>query len=185
VPRRSAAAPVRTVRRVRPHAGRGQGRVETEFFSPSRGLLSFDRMFEAIVAFIRELPDQPYTLIVGSDSQARECEVSFVTAVVVHRVGRGARYFYQRCTHRPMTSLRQRIFYETALSLGVASRLAERLSDNGYAHLNVEIHLDVGRHGDTRELIREIVGMVNGSGFDAKIKPEAYGASLVADKYTK
>jgi len=49
----------------------------------------------------------------------------------------------------------------------------------------VEIHLDVGRSGETRELIREVVGMVAGSGFDAKIKPESYGASSVADKHTK
>jgi predicted RNase H-related nuclease YkuK (DUF458 family) len=148
-------------------------------------MLSFDRMFEEIVAYIRDGPDDPYTLIVGSDSQAREGEVTFVTAVVVHRVGKGARYFYQRRPHRPLASLRQRIFYETSLSLGLASRLAERLAETGYAHLNVEIHLDVGQQGDTREWIREIVAMVTGSGFGAKIKPEAYGASLVADKYTK
>jgi len=27
--------------------------------------------------------------------------------------------------------------------------------------------------------------MVSGSGFDARIKPDSYGASTVADKYTK
>jgi predicted RNase H-related nuclease YkuK (DUF458 family) len=156
-----------------------------QFYSPSRGALSFDRMFEEIVGFVAEAPEEPYTLIVGSDSQAREHEVSFVTAVVIHRVGRGARYFYQRRTHRPMASLRQKIFYEASLSLALAGRLAERLSENGYAQLNVEIHLDIGQGGDTRTLIREIVGMVTGSGFDAKIKPDAYGASKVADRYTK
>jgi len=156
-----------------------------QFHSPSRGALSFDRMFEEIIGFVGEAPDEPYTLIVGSDSQARDREVAFVTAVVIHRVGKGARYFYQRRMHRPMASLRQRIFYETSLSLALAGRLAECLSENGHAHLNVEIHLDVGQNGDTRGLIREIVGMVTGSGFDAKIKPDAYGASKVADRYTK
>ena len=152
-----------------------------QFISPTKGALSFDRMFEEIVAYVHEAPDDVYTLIVGSDSQAREHEVSFVTAVVIHRVGKGARYFYQRRTHRPMASLRQKIFYETSLSLALAGRLAERLSENGSSRLNVEIHLDIGQSGDTRGLIREIVGMVTGSGFDAKIKPDAYGASKVAD----
>ncbi len=174
----------RKMRRVRPHLERDEGR-EMDFVSPSKGALSFDRMFEDIVAFIREFPEEPYTLIVGSDSQAHEREIAFVSAVVVHRVGKGARYFYQRRTHRPMASLRQKIFYEASLSLSLAGRLAERLSGSGYAHLNVEIHLDVGQNGDTRGLIREIVGMVTGSGFDAKIKPHSYGASMVADKYTK
>jgi predicted RNase H-related nuclease YkuK (DUF458 family) len=49
----------------------------------------------------------------------------------------------------------------------------------------VEIHLDVGVHGETRELVRDVIGMVAGSGFDAKIKPEACGASKVADKYAR
>ena len=42
-----------------------------------------------------------------------------------------------------------------------------------------------GENGDTKDMIRELVGMVTGSGFDAKIKPYACGASKVADKHTK
>jgi predicted RNase H-related nuclease YkuK (DUF458 family) len=45
--------------------------------------------------------------------------------------------------------------------------------------------LDVGEKGQTKDLIREVVGMVVGSGFDARIKPDSFGASKVADKYTK
>jgi len=41
-------------------------------------------------------------------------------------------------------------------SLGIASRLAEKLADNGYGDLNVEIHLDIGQNGETKDLIREI-----------------------------
>ena len=155
------------------------------FISPSRGPLSLEGMFEEIMAFVAQAPVERYTLIVGSDSQAREKEISFVTAVVIHRVGKGARYFYQRQIHRPLQSLRQKILYETSLSLGVAARLAARLAVDGRTQLAVEIHLDVGQNGETRGLIRDIVGMVTGSGFGAKIKPEAYGASKVADKYTK
>ncbi len=81
--------------------------------------------------------------------------------------------------------MRQRIFYETSLSLDVAGRITSLLSAENFDHLNVEIHLDVGEAGDTKELIREVVGMVIGSGFDARIKPESYGASKVADRYTK
>jgi len=42
----------------------------------------------------------------------------------------------------------------------------------------------VGEVGPTREMIKEVVGMVTGSGFVAKTKPEAYGAAVVADKHT-
>ena len=147
--------------------------------------MSFDRMFEDIVAFIQEDPEAGYRLIVGTDSQEGPEETTFVTAVVIHRQGKGARYYYQRRRQQWVASLRQRIFWEASLSLGLASLLAERLAENGVASLDVEIHLDVGRRGETRELIRELVGMISGSGFDAKIKPESYGASKVADKHTK
>ena len=55
----------------------------------------------------------------------------------------------------------------------------------GHDDPNVEIHIDVSVHGDTKDLIREVVGMVTGSGFRAKNKTRGYGASTVADKHTK
>lgn len=154
------------------------------FVSPTKGTMSFDQMFDDIAAFMQVQPQNDYKLIVGTDSQSQD-DTLFVTAIVVHRLGKGGRYFYRKRRQRKIASLRQRIFYEASLSLGVASELAERLNYNGYADLNVEIHLDVGPNGETRDLIREIVGMVVGSGFDAKIKPDSYGASKVADKHTK
>jgi predicted RNase H-related nuclease YkuK (DUF458 family) len=59
------------------------------------------------------------------------------------------------------------------------------LEASNVADLDVEIHVDVGQQGETRALIREIVGMVTGSGYRARIKPESFGASSVADKFTK
>lgn len=155
-----------------------------EFISPTHGPMDFETMFSGIVHFMEEEPAADYKIIVGSDSQMRD-RICFVTAVIVHRIGKGARYFYQRQYHRKLSSLRQQIFYEASLSLHLAGLLAGKLSENGQSALNVEIHLDVGRHGDTRDLIREIVGMVTGSGFDAKIKPDSFGASKVADRHTK
>ncbi len=154
------------------------------FQSPTSGKLTFEAMFRDIVAFMEQSPNDSYKLIVGTDSQLRD-DTCFVTAIIIHRQGKGARYYYQKRRQRKLTSLRQRIFFEASLSLGVASRIAERLSSNGASRLNVEVHLDIGHKGETRDLIREIVGMITGSGFDAKIKPESYGASKVADKHTK
>lgn len=155
-----------------------------QFISPTRGPMDFDGMFREIIGYVRESPEAAYRVIVGTDSQLRE-DTSFVTAVIVHRVGKGARYFYYREREPFSRSLRQRIFYEAARSLDVAGQLAARLAANGYADFDIEIHLDIGHHGETKNLIREVVGMVTGSGFDARIKPDSFGASKVADKYTK
>lgn len=154
------------------------------FISPTKGRLTLDEVYADMVAFIDSNPEGRYKVIIGSDSQVRS-ETCFVTAIIVHQVGKGGRYYYRRQVHRKIASLRQRIFYETSLSLDAASRIAQMLAENGHSELDVEIHLDIGSGGATRDLIREIVGMVTGSGFDAKIKPESCGATKVADKHTK
>lgn len=154
-----------------------------EFISPTKGVLTFDQVFEEVIAYASEFPDDSYRLIVGTDSQIRD-ETCFVTALIVHRKGKGGRYFYTRHYEDYAHSLRQRIFYEASLSLSVASLLTEKLVESGH-ELNMEIHLDVGSNGATRNLVKEVVGMVNGSGYLCRIKPDSYGASSVADRYTK
>ena len=154
------------------------------FTSPTKGKMTFDQMMADIAGYITGLPTSSYKVIIGSDSQVKS-ETCFITAVVVHRLGKGARYFYRKRIQRKIKSLRQKIFYETALSLEVGGRIAGYLAVSGLDDLEVEIHIDVGKQGETRDLIREVVGMVTGSGFQAKIKPDAYAASSVADKHTK
>jgi predicted RNase H-related nuclease YkuK (DUF458 family) len=155
------------------------------FTSPTWGKMTLEGAFGHIISYVNEQPNEQYKLIIGTDSHAYyEKEIIFVTAIIIHRVGKGGRYFFRREKQRYLESLRQRIFFETSMSLDVASRFTALLAENGYSDLNVEIHLDVGEKGDTKELIREVVGMVIGSGFDARIKPDSYGATKVADKYT-
>ncbi len=157
-----------------------------EFISPTKGKMSIQDTFDEVISYVTQTPKEQYKLIIGTDSHTHiDSGVVFVTAIIIHRVGKGGRYFFQRTKQRHLESLRQRIYFETSLSLEVASRFAGMLAENGHADLNVEIHLDVGERGDTKELIKEVVGMVIGSGFDAIIKPQSYGATKVADKYTK
>ncbi len=156
------------------------------FTSPSKGQISFQELFEDLVRYTNEYPDDSYKLIIGTDSHSflNDC-VIFVTAVVVHRVGKGGRFFYHKQKTRYMDSLRQKIYYETFLSLEVATRLTENIAQNGDIRLNVEIHLDVGEKGETRDIIKEVVGMVIGSGYQAFIKPDSFGAATVADRFTR
>ncbi|MDR7417348.1 MAG: ribonuclease H-like YkuK family protein [Armatimonadota bacterium] len=152
--------------------------------SPTLGRLTFEEMFKALVGYMKSEPDQHYHLIIGTDSLLSD-DTTFVTAVIVHKVGRGGRYFYRRFHNRKIESLRQRILFETSLSLETAHLITTELGRNGYSKLPVEIHLDVGNNGETKRIVREVVGMVSGSGFNPVIKPDAYGATKVADKHSK
>jgi len=154
------------------------------FISPTFGPLDPDEMFSRLVEYIREDETRTYNLIIGTDSFLNTMTM-FVSAVVVHRVGHGGRYFYRKTRRRKMESMRQRIIYEATMSIELASAIERRLGENGLEDLSVEIHLDIGTNGETREIIKEVVGMVTGSGYAAITKPDSYGASKVADRHSR
>ncbi|MBI5643739.1 MAG: ribonuclease H-like YkuK family protein [Deltaproteobacteria bacterium] len=158
--------------------------VTEGFISPTKGPLSFDGLFANLISFISESPGEVYNLIIGTDSFLNT-DTLFVSAIIIHRVGHGGRYYYKKMQRRKIDNLRQRIFYETALSIELAAVVSSKLNENGYKELGVEIHLDVGTNGDTKDIIKEVVGMVTGSGYAAVTKPSSYGASKVADRHSK
>ena len=157
------------------------------FISPTHGALSFEDTIERVSAFLTE--EGSYRLIVGTDSQSYRNGVLFVSAIVIHRIGRGGIYFYRRLFNDRLYGFKERIFTETSLSLSLAGKLlcalAEDPERSEYYRRILEIHLDVGEQGETREIINAVVGMVKGSGFAAQVKPEAFGACSVADKHSK
>jgi len=146
-------------------------------------------MVGEISRFVEDDPGSYYRLVIGTDSQLKQingtAECDFVTAIVIHRMGKGARYFWRKEKVKKNLVLRDKIYAETLRSLETAQKMVPDLRRAvSPAKYDLEIHIDVGSLGPTREMIREVVGMVSGNGFVAKTKPEAWAASSVADKYT-
>ena len=160
------------------------------FTSPTRGKLTAQDVIKDISRYLHEDPQCFYRLVIGYDSHERRIQgekvANYVTAIVVHRVGHGGRYYWHNGTKEKVHSLRQKIYKETQLSLEAAEKLvpAIRRELNGSHNWDLEIHIDVGTVGPTRDMIKEVVGMVVGSGYTAKTKPDSYGACSVADKHT-
>lgn len=153
--------------------------------SQTYGQLEMPGVKEAILSFMKTDKQSAYRLIIGSDSQKKNGNATdFVSAIIVHRVGGGGIYFWRRIIDAKQKALKQRIFEEATLSLTTAHDFLEIFKNNGIADLNLEIHVDIGEKGPTREWITEVVAMIRGSGFTVKTKPEAYGASKVADRHT-
>lgn len=154
------------------------------FFHPRKGLCSLTEMIDQIRAYVSQDSTADYKVIIGTDSQTNSEETLFVTAIIVQRVGKGALFFTTRNRHHSMKDLRSRIYTETEYSLNCVEMLKAKFSEI-MEDVPLEIHLDVGRRGETRKLIQEVVGWVTAIGYTAKIKPDAYAASAVADRYTK
>jgi len=156
-----------------------------KFHNPTLGQLSLKQVSHEIINYIHQQPKQQYKIIIGTDSESRE-RVDFVSAVVVQRIGAGGRYFWQRVYRAKMATLRQRIYEEVNLSLALAQKILGELRNQLDPELltkGFEIHVDAGQNGETREMLKEVIGMVRGNGFNVKTKPEAYCATKVADKH--
>ncbi len=166
------------------------------FYSPSLGNISFEKMIEEIFAYMNKFPEKIYEIVVGCDSSSGGVSYSFPVAVVVLRKGEGGRFFLKKIKYssssdqKKYANLHQRILQEVVLSCELALSLREALEDkaekNAYTP-NYEfqyIHADVGENGKTKDMIKEVVGLIKSNGFEAKIKPESYAASIVADRFT-
>jgi hypothetical protein len=153
----------------------------TKFLSGSGEWVSLSDMVTRINLFLGDIEE--YSLEVGTDSQTNG-QTKFVTAIVVHKSGKGGIFFYHPHITKKIHVLSERIYTETALSINCATLLLEMFLEMDILR-EITIHCDVGSKGKTRELIREIVGYVTASGFDCKIKPEATTACTVADKFSK
>jgi len=112
--------------------------------------------------------------------------------IVILRTGEGGRFFLKKIGYknRKFYSWRQRILEEVLLSCDLALLLKEnfekKINDLPKV-LNYQfryIHADVGENGATKDMIREVIGLIRGNGFEPKIKPESFAASTVADRYS-
>lgn len=183
-----------------------------EFHSPTKGILALGEVVKELVNYRNEDRETKYQIVVGTDSEKRESGADFVSVVAIHRIGKGGRYFWLGSYDKKDFDLRSRIYQEATLSLALAQALLEQELENNHIPVadgksiieairelkensgnvlgkdiflsnELEIHVDIGNNGPTKAMIKEIVGMIRGSGFDVKIKPEAYAAANVADKH--
>lgn len=156
-----------------------------EFLNSSFGFkLSIPQVVREIVRFMQEDTRRKYKVVIGTDSaRLPENRADFVTALVVHRVGNGGRYFWRRLEHGSIHTLRDRMIKEALISLEVAKELLMELKKATALDFDFEIHVDIGENGPTKPMIQEIVGMIRANNFEAKTKPESYAASSVADRH--
>ncbi len=147
--------------------------------------INVESVVREIIDFMAMQPNRHYTIVVGTDSQLLPSKhADFVSAIVVHRVGNGGKYFWRGFELGMFHTLRDRIIKEVLLSLEVAHDLLTRLKEAGAAYQwDFEIHADVGEHGPTKALIQEVTGMVRAHRFEVKTKPGSYAATNVADRH--
>jgi len=159
------------------------------FFNPTKGDVRTERVTDELIKYISERPEKFYDIIVGCDSSSEE-EPNFPLAVVVLRVGEGGRFFLKKIAYkgRKFYNYKQRILEEVFLSCQMAIYLKEnfekKIENKNFRYQFRYIHADVGENGKTKDMIKEVTGLIKGNGFEPKIKPESFVASTVADRFS-
>jgi len=162
--------------------------VPPDFFSSSLGVrLTAAEVVREVIAYMRAEPTCHYKVTIGTDSELLNTKYAdFVTAIVVHRVGAGGRYFWRRFELGKFHTLRDRIIREVMISLDVAKDVLAELkkpTESDLPEFEFEIHADIGANGPTNAVIAEVMGMIRAHNFEPKMKPESYAASNVADRH--
>jgi len=161
------------------------------FYNPSRGNLTINQVIEELIGYMRGEPEKFYDIIVGCDSSSSE-DPSFPVAIVILKKNEGGRFFLKKISYqnKKFYNWHQRILEEVLLSCDLAIFLREKLEktiESQSLSFNYQcryIHADIGENGQTKDMVKEVTSLIRGNGFEPKIKPEAYVASCVADRYT-
>ena len=169
--------------------------LEGYFYNITRGNLSAKEVIEEMIDYIKAKPEKFYDIIVGCDSSSGE-EPHFPVAVAILRVGEGGRFFlkkikYPSSLNKKFVYWKNRILEEVLLSCDLALILREEftkkiqsLNNQNLRYQFRYIHADIGENGQTKDMIKELTGLILGNGFEPKIKPESFVASVVADRYS-
>ncbi|HBE03882.1 MAG: hypothetical protein A2096_14675 [Spirochaetes bacterium GWF1_41_5] len=153
------------------------------FHNLSDEIFSVSEVCAEIEKYINNQQDCVYNLTVGSDSLYQSKETVFVTAIIIHRLGKGARFFYTRRRSMQNLDLCSRLLQETYDSIAVVKEIEK----TGIIYLvnDFSIHIDAGDNGDSRKILKECISFVKGYGYNCKVKPDSCAASKVADRFTK
>ena len=119
---------------------------------------------------------------IGTDAQKTSTRMEYVTVACVLNPGKGGRVFYTRRQDRKEATLYEKLSTETWLSLDLAIRMHERFALEPEAQ-QIWVHVDANpdERYDSSDYVKQLAGMVAGSGFPVLVKPNAWCASHVAD----
>lgn len=158
--------------------------------SPTYGTVSMSEIASIIKKHV-ENGHGEFNVMIGTDSQNFHT-TKMVMVIALHNVGHGGIFFYEISNIRRITNVKEKLIYETTLSLQCAEQLMEAFvqlrDETGFDYekeLNISIHVDAGYNGPSCQVIPEVVGWIKACGYEAVVKPDSYAACSIANKFSK
>ncbi len=150
---------------------------------------SMDEVLESMYLFIDEDKDHEYKVIVGSDSQRHGNKTIYISAIVIHRVGKFGPVFYTKeiLPHKNHIDLSVRLLKETEMTVEILQKMENSIILDKIGQNNLIAHVDVNcdeQYGSTK-MLASCVGWIESFGYECVHKPDAFVASHCADRFTK
>ena len=127
------------------------------------------------------------TVYIGTDSFFIKNKCIFSTAICLYGADKqkGGRYFYTKTSlnKNKFSELSLRMIKEAENTINLANHIVELIPS-----AKLELHLDISpqeKNEGTSHLANMLVGYVKGSGYECRIKPDAFAAASIADKHSK
>lgn len=129
-------------------------------------------------------PGFKYEVYVGTDSKVKKSDkkVIYATCIVLYRKGKGGKILLNKDKRSLPNSLRERLATEVWKSLETSMELTKLLPG-----VEITVHVDVNKSQKYKsgDHCQELVSMVVGQGFKCVVKPDAFAAQSVADRFSK
>lgn len=123
-------------------------------------------------------------VFVGSDSQLNSDSWICASIICLYWPGRGGKFFVSRDrkSRGTYSCLEDRLLSEVHSSIDVAEQIRKTRPN-----LKIHVHADVASSpkNKSNKVARLVESYVSGMGFAVKIKPEAWAAAAIADRFTR
>jgi len=146
-----------------------------------------DISYDEMINRVREHSNNGGQTYIGTDSFVERNRCVFATAICFHGANdqKGGQYLYRRTYHDrgEFPVLITRILAEVQNTVELALRVSGEVPQ-----AQIELHLDISSAdagNGTSRFCKMLTGYAESSGFDYKIKPEAWASQSVADKHSK
>ena len=127
------------------------------------------------------------TVYIGTDSFFIKNKCIFATAICLYGADKqkGGRYFYIKTSlnKKQFPELSIRMIKEAEKTINLANHIVELIPT-----AKLELHLDISpqeNNEGTSHLANMLIGYVKGSGYECRVKPDAFAAASIADRHSK
>ena len=143
--------------------------------------------YTSIILQIKEHSKQNGTVYIGTDSFFIKDNCIFSTAICLYGADnqQGGKYFYtkSKLSKKQFPELSIRMIKEAEKTINLANDIIKFVPN-----AKLELHLDISpqeNNEGTSHLANMLIGYVKGSGYECRVKPDAFAAASIADRHSK